>query len=387
MAAFFVGSLGLFAWAATSATAQALKPLGALGVYFDGGYYLEIARSFPLPFPPEAISYGGRAPLYPALIWLVHLLTPDALVDWGQAALYVSWVFAAAAPVAFYGLCRGLGFAPVLPTLLFVLANPRWLPIAATAHSEPVAMVFAILALTFYFRRRLGLCALMLSVCCLARYPAMLLVAPLAIGLIAERRQIDLRELWVFVWPPIAVAAMNLYLFFRIPGFESIWHSHARVWSTGFTWPFAAVFEHSSWLWSLSPQTLIVTYWILALSLLSVVLGCVGARGREWALPLWVALLVTFHLSLSGHWALLDVTRLALLAWPVTLLILWRSLAKLPRAVPLGACAAIAAFGLWFVRDNLGWTLLIQQTGRDEQRLQSDVPVFREFPPTARERS
>ena len=97
--------------------------------------------------------------------------------------------------------------------------------------------------------------------------------------------------------------------------------------------------------------------------------------------------LVTFHLSLSGHWALLDVTRLALLAWPVTLLILWRSLAKLPRAVPLGACAVIAAFGLWFVRDNLGWTLLIQQTGRDEQRLQSDVPVFREFPPTARERS
>ncbi len=47
----------------------------------------------------------------------------------------------------------------------------------------------------------------------------------------------------------------------------------------------------------------------------------------------------------------------------------------------------MSAFGLWFVRDNLGWTLLIQQTGRDEQRLQSDVPVFREFPPPARERS
>ena len=38
MAAFFVGSLALFAWAATSATAQALKTLGALGVYYDGGY-------------------------------------------------------------------------------------------------------------------------------------------------------------------------------------------------------------------------------------------------------------------------------------------------------------------------------------------------------------
>ncbi len=49
------------------------------------------------------------------------------------------------------------------------------------------------------------------------------------------------------------------------------------------------------------------------------------------------------------------------------------------RPCPWGACAVIAAFGLWFVRDNLGWTLLIQQTGRDEQRLQSDVPVFASF--------
>jgi hypothetical protein len=40
----------------------------------------------------------------------------------------------------------------------------------------------------------------------------------------------------------------------------------------------------------------------------------------------------------------------------------------------------LAAASLWFVRDNLGWALLIQQTGRDEQRLQSDEPVFRTFP-------
>lgn len=378
LAALFAASLALQVGLAASATARALKPLGALGVYFDGSYYLEIARSFPLPFPPEALSYAGQAPLYPALIWLLHVATPDAWLDWGLAALWISWLAAAAAPIAFYGLCRSVGVAPLLPTLLFVFANPRWLPIASTAHSEPLAMLFAILTLRFYFEGRLGRCAGMLTLCCLARYPAVLLVVPLGLGLIAERRRIDPRELWVFVWPPLAVAAANLYLFLRIPDFVSIWHAHGTIWPTGFSWPFAALFEHSGWLWSLSPQTWGVTVWVLALSLLSIGLGAVYSRGRELALPLWVALLVFFHMSLEGSWALLDVTRLALLAWPPTLLILCQRL-PLRGGLPVGACALLAAASLWFARDNLGWALLIQQTGRDELRLQSDVPVFRVF--------
>jgi hypothetical protein len=385
MGALFAGALLLQGLSAASATARALKPLGALGVYFDGSYYLEIARSFPLPFPPESLSYAGQAPLYPALIWLVRLLTPDALVDWGLAGLLVSWGFAAAAPVAFYALCRSVGVAPLVPTLLFLFANPRWLAIASTAHTEPVAMVFAILTLRYYFEGRIGRCALALTVCTLARYPAVLLVIPLALGLVVERRRIDLRELWVFVWPAVAVAAMNVYLFFRIPEFVSIWHAHGTIWPTGFTWPFAALFEHSGWLWSLSPQTWAVTMWVLAWSGVAIALGCARSQGREWALPAWVALLVGFHMSLEGSWALLDLTRLALLAWPPTVLILSRELPRVPRAIPIGACAVLAATSLWFVRDNLGWALLIQQTGRDEQRLQSDEPVYRVFskPPEA----
>ncbi|MBW2279197.1 MAG: hypothetical protein JRG76_03845 [Deltaproteobacteria bacterium] len=381
MAALFAGSLALFAWAASTSVARALKPLGALGVYFDGSYYLEIARSFPLPFPPESLSYAGQAPLYPALIWAVRGLTPDALVDWGVAALSVSWLAGAAAPVAFYALCRTLGAAAFLPSLLFVFANPRWLPVASTAHPEPLAMVFAILALVFYFRRQLGVCAAMLTLCCLARYPAVLLTAALALGLVAERRRIDVRQLAVLAWPAVAIAAVNVYLYLRIPGFVSIWHSHATIWETHLTWPFAAALEHAAWFGSVSPQGLVMTCWVLALSLLAIGLGFARGSARELALPVWIALLVFFHVSLDGSEAFTDVTRLALLAWPPTVLILWRVLgAGLPAAVPAALCALLAASSLWFVRDNLGWALLIQQTGRDEQRLQSDVPVFRSFP-------
>ena len=114
-----------------------------------------------------AMLYWAGVPVGAAcmVIWLLRVLTPDAWVDWGFAALSLGWLAAAAAPVAFYSLCRSVGHAPLLPTLLFVFANPRWLPIASTAHSEPLAMVFAILTLKFYFERRLGLCVLMLTIC------------------------------------------------------------------------------------------------------------------------------------------------------------------------------------------------------------------------------
>lgn len=379
LAALFLGALALQVGMALAATSRALKPLGALGVYFDGSYYLEIARSFPLPFPPESLSYAGQAPLYPALIWLVRIVTPDAWVDWGLAGLWVSWIAAAATPVAFWSLCRSVGVAPLLPSLLFVFANPRWLPIASTAHTEPLAMLFAIWTLRFYFERRLGRCALMLTLCCLARYPAVLLVLPLAVGWIADRRRIDLRELHVLAWPGVAVLAMNVYLFFRIPEFVSIWHAHGTIWPTGFTWPLASLFEHSGWLWSLSPQTWTVTVWILGLSVAAIVLGARRAHGLEWALPIQVALLVLFHMSLEGNWALLDLTRLALLAWPATLLIWVREVPALQRALGVWACVLLASASFWFARDNLAWALLIQQTGPDEQRLQSDVPRFRVF--------
>ena len=63
------------------------------------------------------------------------------------------------------------------------------------------------------------------------------------------------------------------------------------------------------------------------------------------------------------------------------MLILWRQLGpRVPQAATAILCAGLAAGSLWFTNNNIGWTLLIQQTGTDEGRLQSDVPAFRSFP-------
>ena len=51
--------------------------LASLGVYFDGYLYVEIAKSFPLPYASEGRIYLGHAPGYPALIYLIEKILPS----------------------------------------------------------------------------------------------------------------------------------------------------------------------------------------------------------------------------------------------------------------------------------------------------------------------
>ena len=87
--------LGLAVASLALSLGTTLLALGAngvteLGVYFDGHFYIEIARSFPLPFSPDGIDYMGQAPGFSAALYLARLATPDA-VDWGMLALGTTW--------------------------------------------------------------------------------------------------------------------------------------------------------------------------------------------------------------------------------------------------------------------------------------------------------
>jgi len=54
---------------ATSLFALGPSGVAELGVYFDGHFYIEIARSFPLPYAPEGRDYLGQAPGFSALLY------------------------------------------------------------------------------------------------------------------------------------------------------------------------------------------------------------------------------------------------------------------------------------------------------------------------------
>jgi hypothetical protein len=365
-------------------------PVRALSVYFDGHLYIEIAKSFPLPYPPESFDYMGHAPGYPALIYLGRLLTPSALVDWGGLALMASWLPAALAAGAFYLVCKGVGERPFWPSVLFAVANPRWATLAASAHSEPLAMLAVTLCLAAYLHGRLALAMVLLASASLCRFPAILLGLPLAIGVLVQRRDVRLRSFVLISLPLLAFGLWNLYLSMRAPNFQGLYASHRVTGAFEFTWPFLALFNYTRWFFGWGTFAQIMgnpsggpAVMAAAVYLLSVV---VGFRRRErplWVLPLWVLVIVLFHGSLSDlSW---DFSRLAILAWPASLLILWRWAGRrASTAVLIAICVVLAGYSFWaailHIRAAVAFQTLHQPFLVDKiAQLGSDEPSWVDF--------
>jgi hypothetical protein len=370
--------LVLYAFTVGVAADRGLIPWGGLGVYYDGNFYVEIARSFPVPYGAQALDYTSHAPGYAFLIWIAHGLGAP---DWGAAALLASWVPAALASVAFWVLCRELGLAPLLPTLVFAFANPRWLQLAATPHAGSAAMLLAVLTLLAYYRGRLGRAALWLSLGTLVRYPTILCVAVVVLAVVAEERRVPWRRLLVLAWPAAALAALNLYLLLTIPDFRGVWAAHAPFWDEplGFTIPFSVVFEEFAKHWDRAAGQILLSWGSIAVYGLAVWVGFRGPR-RHWILAGWVALILLFHASLSGTHAFWEISRLAILAWPAAVLTLWLRLGeRATAALIVPACAGLAACGLIFAQHNIGWAMLAQDKARSLDRLEADEPRFDNF--------
>jgi hypothetical protein len=381
-------SAGLFAFAlvvhgaTTLMSAASLNlPLAHLGVYFDGHMYLEIARSFPLPYSAEGIAYTGFAPGYPALIYLTRLLVPAALASWGSLALLATVIPAALAAVVFYRLCRELELAALWPSIAFVVANSRWLSVAGTAHPEPLATCLALLCFLAHLRGRTGVAVVCLALAGLTRFPALLLGVPLAYDLLIRQRRRDLSTLaWLSV-PPLAFALFVAYLHIRIPGYPGLAEAHRIFWDTHITWPFAALthgFDRRFW-GTLYPHFELTYAWA-GIYLLSLALGLRPAERPRWFLVLWVASIVLFHTSLSGMIGAMDFQRLVLLAWPAALLIHWRAWGRrLPEAATALALAGLLALNGWATLRSITAGVMLQAPrqpflARAIGRLNSDSP-------------
>lgn len=370
--------LALFAWTVQQASERGLIPFGGIGVYYDGSFYVEIARSFPFVYGPDALDYTSHAPGYPLLIRLARMAGAP---DWGVAALLASWLPAVAASVAFWVLCRELGLAPLLPTLAFALANPRWLQLAATPHATPAAMLLCVLTLLAWYRGRLGRAVLWLSLATLVRYPTLLCTAVLAFAVVVEARGVPLRRLLPLAAPAATLAALNLYLYWTIPEFRGVWAAHAPFWNEplGFTVPFSVVAEEFAKHWDRAAGQILLSWASIAVYGAAIVVGFRGER-RHWWLAAWVAVLLLFHASLSGTHAFWEISRLAILAWPAALLVLWQRFGTHARAgIVMPACAVLAGLGLWFAQHNLGWAMLAQDKSVSLGRLEADAPRFENF--------
>ena len=225
----FVFGFALSVHAATSMLAArgAGIPLSHLGVCADGHLYLEIAKSFPLPFSAAGRDYLGQAPGYPALIYMGRLLVAATWLNWGGLALLATWLPAALAAVAFFRLCKVTATPwPLLAALAFSLANPAWLYLAGRAQPEALAVWLSIEGLIAHLRhgtlRSMG----WLSLATIARYPSLLLGVPVALSFLADPRHRTFRASLPLALPLGACALVNLNIILTVPGLPEVFDAH-----------------------------------------------------------------------------------------------------------------------------------------------------------------
>jgi len=343
--------------------------LSGLAVFFDGHLYLEIAKSFPLPYAPEALHYAGHAPGFPAAIYLGRVALPDGLLDWGRVALVCVFAVAAFSTVVFYDVCREMEIPALGGALLFAVANPQWLSLASTAHAEPLAVLFALLSLRAYLRDELALCALFLSLATLTRFPAILLGLPIAWGFLVERGRRDVRTLLWLGLPIGALLLLHVYLSLRIPGFVSVWDAHSVFWAPKLIPPFSGLVAWAKpGLWR--TFLLLLTYGTVFVYLASLAVGL--ARRDGTMLALWVASILLFHVSLANSAP--HLPRLVILAWPAALLLLWRAVALRVRPFALAAgCLCTGAYGVWVSQQMAVGAVALQ---RDREYIAEEIRLL-----------
>ena len=393
LAAVFGLALAFHAGTGILAALRAGIPFSELAAYFDGHLYLQVAKSFPLPYSEEGRNYLTHAPLYPGLIWLAHLVVPSALAGWGALAIWVAWLGSAAGAAAFYLLAREVGDRPGWATALFVLANPRWASIAATAHAEAVAMPLVILSLLAFSRRRLGWCVLCLSLASLARFPAILIGGPLAFGVLVLRRDFRLRNFAWLAVPLLALALFQFYQYLRIPDFGGMLQEHSGLWDAHLVWPFQAFLEFGGRFHQTFGQQQLLLDASLLFYFSAILIGLRRGSGEVgFVLVGSVAILVLFHVSLSGRPAVSAFPRLVVLAWPAALLVHWRWLSpRLPSFAAGILAVSLGAVSLWVGTAQVAGAVVLQKLGlpyfpRVIENLEQDSPDWLDLGRGARKR-
>ena len=219
-----------------------VHPLVNIWSRWDAGWYFKIAK-YGYEFTAGRESSAAFFPLYPMLMRAVHLVLPgDTDLSWFAAGMIVS---NAALLIALYylALLVRLDFDRTVATraILYLLVFPTSLFFSAV-YSESV-FVAAILAAFYYARTNrwllAGACA---AAAALTRTPGILLVIPLALEYMMQRR-FRLREIRPDVASllliPAGVAGLMLYFQQRFGNFLATRDAQA-AWGHGWgelAWP------------------------------------------------------------------------------------------------------------------------------------------------------
>jgi hypothetical protein len=202
------------------------------------------------------------------------------------------------------------------------------------------------------------------------------------------RRQLAPASVAWVLSPLAAFSLIQLYLDARVPDFRGLDESHSLFWETGLVLPFTELIANASpSSWPSAYRIFEVTYASVLFYLVAVVVGLRRSQRPLWMLPLWIAVVVGFHASLSGKLGAWDFARLAVLAWPAALLVLWRPIsARVPAAALAVVCIAALVSSYSFTRDQLEMGVQLQRDmpsfafhRESIRRLHEDTPHWIDF--------
>jgi len=162
------------------------RSLGLLLSFGDTPSYLRIAQSFPLPYSdPAMLASTIHYPLYPMTIYLVNLLANNWIASGYLSIIGISSL----ASVVFYCIARKFSSHAFSLALLSSCLPPKWVQVSLYPLSEPVLMLFLLLAVLTHLDRRYCWSYFCLSILLLSRpLGAIFLMSFLAYDVFHERR-------------------------------------------------------------------------------------------------------------------------------------------------------------------------------------------------------
>jgi len=279
-------------------------PVGMVKVYenFDGPYYMVVAKSwynkdfirshFSFPLPLE--YYPAHFPFYPALI---NLLGSTPL-----AAIAVNVIATVAGAIVIYQIFKEFKWGnPLLIALVWLFAWPRMWVVRSVGSPETLFILWVILALYFFGKKKYWWAALMGSLATLTKSPGILLFPAF---LMASKFD---RKIWPTLLIPATVVAVFSLYYLRTGDFWAYFHSGDNIHLQAL--PFRVFDSNQAW----------VGNWWLEDVLWIYLVGGVGIirafrKNRIWGW--WGAVFYTTILFVSHR----DMARYSLPLVPVVLL-------------------------------------------------------------------
>jgi len=325
-------------------------PFSELASWYDGEAYLDIARSFPLPYDsPSMFAKTKFYPLFPLFIYVTNLFFHHITAS----AYFVVVVASSLSVVVFYNIAKDYSDRSFELAILFCFFPPQWTLVSTFVWSEPVFIFFLLLAVYFFLKSRYVLSFSSLGLVGIARPVGVIFIFSFFLFILIQERKRFFFMVKYFLISCIPFLLFHIYLYSTYGEFLVFVDAKLGYGGTFFSYPFDALITGL-----LDPKTLFLrklyTSSIFVLYLISGIFALNFFRKEEYRficllfLPYFI-----FLVFLKGevtNWGMISLPRFLIPITPFGIILVLSLLKKkvlrilYTLAMPVGTAYPIASY-------------------------------------------